>query len=241
MHVLRAPVTVVATLALLATSVCVAQEDTRPGTQVTPVEPLASCLQSCSGPECLRACVANEKVSLRGVNGQAQIASTSVLDCTRDALNNVSTCSHTFLTPPDSADYEGYWDCISVAGQVFLQCPAFQSTASAASDESLKLLGNATLGFMIGAAERDVRAARAGTLPLSARTLEHRGTKPFQEASTAADDQAPAPKTFAECASEFQKNRDTCIELFGGDQGGLADCNAVAKQVFQLFVGVKAA
>lgn len=39
MHVFRAPVAVVATLALLATSVCVAQEDTRPSLQVTQIDP----------------------------------------------------------------------------------------------------------------------------------------------------------------------------------------------------------
>lgn len=207
------------------------------------LDPLASCVQFCNGPECLRACVADEKVSVGRTNVQADAASTSVVDCARDALNNVSTCSRTFLVPTDSADYEGFWDCISVAGQVFLQCPAFQSTASGSSESSLQTLGNLTLGFMIDAAERDVRAARAGVLNLPPRAIAHRDVKLSDESPVAAGNrEAPNNQlTFAECAETFKNNRATCSELFGGDAGGLADCNGVAKQAFQLCVGVKAA
>lgn len=210
----------------------------RESDQVRP-DPLKSCIDSCSGAECLRACIANERVSIH----PTAVSSVRVADCTETALDNVRSCSRALLIPTDEADYEGFWVCVSVAGQVFLKkCPAFHSIVPGRSEDSLSRLGSLSLEWMIDAAERDVRLARAGVLDLA--PPDPKGgvsTSPGgDQVTTAADDrQQEVQPSFQECAIELEANRAVCADVFKNDPDGRDDCNDGAKELFLQCIGAK--
>lgn len=207
---------------------------------------MVSCLHTCGDPECLRTCIGNEPLPIssarRTIRPDAQ---TSIADCAGDALINVSTCSRVFLTPVESADYEAFWHCTSVAAQVFTQCPAFVASSDApTSVETMTKLGALALDLLLDAAERDVRVARSGVPPVGLRDIQAhlRGGEDVGEAAAVGEGSEKPPKsappTFRECAIEFSENRGVCLELFDGDLKGLSDCYDVAKKAFEKCVGV---